>query len=194
MTHIGVPSLGYRIEADGKVLAYTGDTGPCDNAVDLARDADLFLCEATYQNHSELTYFHLSALAGGRTRRRRGRRTARPDPHHAGPRSRRLARAGRRAVPWRDRRRRAGHGDRGGRVTRPDGRDAASLRPVGLRGRLPGVGRGVGAVLDGEDPRALRRVGVRRSASVAPRLRQGLGDGRVLDAARRRRPSGRSAR
>jgi ribonuclease BN (tRNA processing enzyme) len=62
MTHIGVPSLGYRIEGDGKVLAYTGDTGPCDNAVDLARGADLFLCEATYQNHSELSYFHLSAL------------------------------------------------------------------------------------------------------------------------------------
>jgi len=62
MTHIGVPSLGYRIEADGKVLAYTGDTGPCDNAVDLARDADLLLCEATYQNESTLTYFHLSAL------------------------------------------------------------------------------------------------------------------------------------
>jgi ribonuclease BN (tRNA processing enzyme) len=61
MTHIGVPSLGYRIEAEGKVLAYTGDTGPCDNAVDLARDCDLFLCEATYQNSSELTFFHLSA-------------------------------------------------------------------------------------------------------------------------------------
>jgi len=62
MTHIGVPSLGYRIEGDGKVLAYTGDTGPCDNAADLARDADLFLCEATYQNHSQLSFFHLSAL------------------------------------------------------------------------------------------------------------------------------------
>src|SRR5512132_3777274 len=61
MTHIGVPSLGYRIEAGGKVFADTGDTGPCDNAVALARDADLFLCEATYQNDSELTFFHLSA-------------------------------------------------------------------------------------------------------------------------------------
>ena len=34
------------------MLAYTGDTGPCDEAIDLARDADLFLCEATYQNGS----------------------------------------------------------------------------------------------------------------------------------------------
>jgi ribonuclease BN (tRNA processing enzyme) len=61
MTHIGVYSLGYRIEADGVTLAYTGDTGPCDEAVDLARGADLFLAEATYQNHSSQAYFHLSA-------------------------------------------------------------------------------------------------------------------------------------
>jgi ribonuclease BN (tRNA processing enzyme) len=61
MTHIGVPSLGYRIEADGKVLAYTGDTGPCVNAIEMARESDLFLCEATYQNDSQLTFFHLSA-------------------------------------------------------------------------------------------------------------------------------------
>jgi ribonuclease BN (tRNA processing enzyme) len=61
MTHIGVYSLGYRIEADGHVLAYTGDTGPCENAVELARGADLLLSEATYQDHSELTYFHLSS-------------------------------------------------------------------------------------------------------------------------------------
>jgi len=61
MTHIGVYSLGYRIEADGVSLAYTGDTGPCPEAIELARDADLFLCEASYQNDSTLTYFHLSA-------------------------------------------------------------------------------------------------------------------------------------
>ena len=30
MTHIGVYSLGYRIEVNGHTLAYTGDTGPCD--------------------------------------------------------------------------------------------------------------------------------------------------------------------
>src|SRR4029078_10911055 len=62
MTHIGVPSLGFKIEADGKVLAYTGDTGTCDEVVKLAQASDLFLCEATYQNASELSFFHLSAL------------------------------------------------------------------------------------------------------------------------------------
>ena len=83
MTHIGVPSLGYRIEADGKVLAYTGDTGPCDNAVELARDADLFLCEATYQNDSKLTYFHLSALQAAEHAQASGRGAAGADAHHA---------------------------------------------------------------------------------------------------------------
>jgi ribonuclease BN (tRNA processing enzyme) len=61
MTHIGVYSLGYRIEVGGATLAYTGDTGPCDAAIDVAKGADLFLCEATYQNDSPLTYFHLSS-------------------------------------------------------------------------------------------------------------------------------------
>jgi ribonuclease BN (tRNA processing enzyme) len=61
MTHIGVYSLGYRIEVEGATLAYTGDTGPCDAAIEVAKGSDLFLCEATYQNDSTLTYFHLSA-------------------------------------------------------------------------------------------------------------------------------------
>jgi len=66
MTHIGVPSLGYRIEADGKVLAYTGDTGPCAVLEDLARDADLFLCEASFvhgrENPPDL---HLTGVEAG---------------------------------------------------------------------------------------------------------------------------------
>ena len=43
-----VRNLGYRLSAGGVVLAYTGDTGPSPSIVDLARDADLFLAEATY--------------------------------------------------------------------------------------------------------------------------------------------------
>jgi ribonuclease BN (tRNA processing enzyme) len=65
MEHIGVQSLGYRIGAGNTVLAYTGDTGICDAAIELARDADLFLCEATYQNASRLYPFHLSASQAG---------------------------------------------------------------------------------------------------------------------------------
>lgn len=43
-----VPNAGLRLEAGGKVLAYTGDTGPTPDLVELARDADILLAEATY--------------------------------------------------------------------------------------------------------------------------------------------------
>ncbi|MFI6601574.1 MBL fold metallo-hydrolase [Nonomuraea sp. NPDC050536] len=43
-----VPNHGVRLSAGGTVLAYTGDTGPTPDLVDLARDADVFLAEATY--------------------------------------------------------------------------------------------------------------------------------------------------
>jgi ribonuclease BN (tRNA processing enzyme) len=39
---------GLRIEADGKVLTYSGDTASCPQLVELARNADLFLCEASW--------------------------------------------------------------------------------------------------------------------------------------------------
>ena len=65
MLHVGVKALGYRVEAGGVALAYTGDTGPCDEVVALARDADLFLAEATYQDSSNLMPFHLSARQAG---------------------------------------------------------------------------------------------------------------------------------
>lgn len=44
-----VPNLGFRIEVDGFVIAYTGDTGPTPRVAELARGADLFVCEATHQ-------------------------------------------------------------------------------------------------------------------------------------------------
>ncbi|MEU9832484.1 MBL fold metallo-hydrolase [Streptosporangium sp. NPDC048047] len=43
-----VPNAGIRLEADGAVLAYTGDTGPSPEVVELARGADLLVAEATY--------------------------------------------------------------------------------------------------------------------------------------------------
>ncbi len=39
------PCNGYRIEIDGKVIAFCTDTGVCDNAVVLARNADLLITE-----------------------------------------------------------------------------------------------------------------------------------------------------
>jgi len=40
-----VPCMGYRFEIDNKVVTYCTDTGLCDNAVSLARDADLLITE-----------------------------------------------------------------------------------------------------------------------------------------------------
>lgn len=61
MTHIGVNAVGYRVEAGGAVLAYTGDSGPCPEVVEMARGADLFVAEATYQDASNQAFFHMSA-------------------------------------------------------------------------------------------------------------------------------------
>lgn len=43
-----IPSYGSRIEYQGKVLVFSGDTGPCPELDDLARDADLYLVEAAF--------------------------------------------------------------------------------------------------------------------------------------------------
>jgi ribonuclease BN (tRNA processing enzyme) len=44
-----VETWGMRVEQGGRVLAYSADTGPCANLVELARDADLALFEAAFE-------------------------------------------------------------------------------------------------------------------------------------------------
>ncbi|MEV0225111.1 MBL fold metallo-hydrolase [Streptomyces sp. NPDC050704] len=46
-------AYGLRAECEGRVLAYSGDSGPCEALVELARGADLFLCEADIDRHRE---------------------------------------------------------------------------------------------------------------------------------------------
>lgn len=41
-------TLGYRFEIEGKTVAYCPDTGYCENAVELARNADLLIAECAY--------------------------------------------------------------------------------------------------------------------------------------------------
>ncbi|HNA98006.1 MAG TPA: MBL fold metallo-hydrolase [Marmoricola sp.] len=43
-----VRAYSLRIEANGRVLAYSGDTGVCQSLVENSRAADLFLCEASF--------------------------------------------------------------------------------------------------------------------------------------------------
>ena len=45
------PNAGIRLKAGGKVLAYTGDTGPSRNLVSLAADVDLLVADATFADH-----------------------------------------------------------------------------------------------------------------------------------------------
>jgi ribonuclease BN (tRNA processing enzyme) len=48
-----VETYGMRLEHRGRVLAYSADTAPCEALHRLAHNADLFLCEASYQDGDE---------------------------------------------------------------------------------------------------------------------------------------------
>jgi len=48
-----IPCWGFRAEADGRRLAYTADTAPCNGLTDLADGADLLLSEATLRSLDE---------------------------------------------------------------------------------------------------------------------------------------------
>lgn len=63
-----VTAYGLRVEADGRTLAYSGDTGTCDALVETAREADLFLCEASFvHGHSNPPDLHLTGTEAGDT-------------------------------------------------------------------------------------------------------------------------------
>jgi ribonuclease BN (tRNA processing enzyme) len=50
LTNHPIECHALRIEAAGRSLTYSGDTGSCDALVELARDTDLFLCEASWED------------------------------------------------------------------------------------------------------------------------------------------------
>jgi ribonuclease BN (tRNA processing enzyme) len=54
----GGPYLAYRVEAEGRTLAYSADTEWTETLIPLARDADLFIAEAYY--HDRIVKNHLS--------------------------------------------------------------------------------------------------------------------------------------
>lgn len=61
-------SYGLRItDSSGAMLVYSGDTGYCDQLIDLARGADVFLCEASWTHSSARPpKLHLSGTEAGR--------------------------------------------------------------------------------------------------------------------------------
>ena len=54
----GGPFLGYRIETEGRVIAYSADTEWTETLIPLAHEADLFISEAYY--HDKIIKNHLS--------------------------------------------------------------------------------------------------------------------------------------
>lgn len=68
-------SVGYRVTLhDGKTFVYTGDTGPCEGLVDLCRDADLLLIEASMPDGAGIPGHLTPSLAGDAATRAGARR------------------------------------------------------------------------------------------------------------------------
>lgn len=56
-----LPCLGYRFELDGKIITYCTDTGTCENAIELARNADLLIAECSFKSgQSDANWPHLN--------------------------------------------------------------------------------------------------------------------------------------
>jgi ribonuclease BN (tRNA processing enzyme) len=60
LDHYSEQTFGLRISNHTSTLAYSGDTGPSPNLTALARDADVFLCEATLRGPEPAERGHLS--------------------------------------------------------------------------------------------------------------------------------------
>jgi ribonuclease BN (tRNA processing enzyme) len=57
-----VETFGFRFTYGGRTIAYTGDTGETPEVTGLARDSDVFLCEAAFLDRPDLPPdLHLSA-------------------------------------------------------------------------------------------------------------------------------------
>ena len=68
-----VEAYAFRVEHGGSVLVYSGDTGPCERLVTLARDADLLLSEAAFTDGKEdIPDLHLTGTQAGETAARAG--------------------------------------------------------------------------------------------------------------------------
>jgi ribonuclease BN (tRNA processing enzyme) len=56
------PCLGFRFEAEGKVVAFSGDTEWTSTVIDIGHEADLFICEAYTRDKPITTHMALSSL------------------------------------------------------------------------------------------------------------------------------------
>jgi ribonuclease BN (tRNA processing enzyme) len=56
------PFFALRVELDGRVVSYSGDSEWCDALADAGRDADLFICEAYTYDKTMKTHLDLKTL------------------------------------------------------------------------------------------------------------------------------------
>jgi ribonuclease BN (tRNA processing enzyme) len=56
------PCLGYRLEYENKIVAFSGDTEWTESLIDLGRRADLFICESYTRDKPIMTHMALSSL------------------------------------------------------------------------------------------------------------------------------------
>jgi ribonuclease BN (tRNA processing enzyme) len=67
------PCLGFRLEIENKIVAYCTDTGYCENAVELGRDADLLITECAMLTGEEFEAWpHLNPETAARIAREAG--------------------------------------------------------------------------------------------------------------------------
>ena len=60
LDHYSEKTFGLRVSNHRSTLAYSGDTGPSPNLAEIARDADVFLCEATLRDPEPAERGHLT--------------------------------------------------------------------------------------------------------------------------------------
>ncbi len=60
----GGPFLAYRVEAEGRVIAYSADTEWTETLIPAGRDADLFIAEAYYYDKVVKNHLSLKTLEG----------------------------------------------------------------------------------------------------------------------------------
>src|SRR4051794_9082566 len=61
VVHYDEPTWGLRIEGDGRTVAYSADSAPSPALEELARGADVFICEATLLEPEDDPHGHMTA-------------------------------------------------------------------------------------------------------------------------------------
>ncbi len=65
--HYTIEAYAFRVTDGSAVLGYSGDSGPSDALIEVARNADLFLCEATLHDDEPEPRGHLSFVEAAAT-------------------------------------------------------------------------------------------------------------------------------